>query len=109
MARELVVPQGATMLWLNQNRAPHNKVGDAAQPAPAPAPAAAQPTVSIKDFAFEPAELRIKAGQSVLWKNDGEKRHSATAVDGSFDTGLFGKGESKSVQFNLPGTFVYFC
>jgi plastocyanin len=90
------------------------KVGDAAaapaaQPAPAPAPAAAQPTVSMKDFAFEPAELHVKAGQSVVWKNDGEKRHSATAVDGSFDTGLFGKGESKTVQFNQPGTFVYFC
>jgi plastocyanin len=88
------------------------KVGDAApaqaQPAPA-APVAAQPSVSMKDFAFEPAELRVKIGQSVLWKNDGEKRHSATAVDGSFDTGLFGKGESKTVQFNQAGTFRYFC
>ncbi|MBC8163745.1 MAG: hypothetical protein H7Z42_21260 [Roseiflexaceae bacterium] len=60
-------------------------------------PAAAQPTVSIKDSTFELVELRVKGGQSVLWKNDGEKRHSATAGDGSFDTGLFGKGESKTV------------
>lgn len=88
------------------------KVGDVAQaapPAPAAAPAAAQPSVSMKDFAFEPAEIHVKVGQSITWKNDGEKRHSASAVDGSFDTGLFGKGESKTVQFNNAGTFRYFC
>jgi plastocyanin len=87
--------------------------GDAAQappPAapPAPAPQAAT-NVSMKDFTFEPAELHIKVGQSVTWTNDGQKRHSATAVDGSFDTGLYGAGEAKTVQFNSPGTFRYFC
>ncbi|MBC8160281.1 MAG: cupredoxin domain-containing protein, partial [Roseiflexaceae bacterium] len=88
------------------------RVGDAAsaqQQAPAQEPAAAPLTVSMKDFAFEAIELKVRVGQSVLWKNDGEKPHSATAVDGSFDTGLYGAGESKTVQFNQAGTFLYFC
>lgn len=81
------------------------KVGDVAQAPPAapPAPEAAQPTISMKDFAFESAELHVKVGQSITWKNDGEKRHSATAVDGSFDTGLFGKSVEPLAPLQIKG------
>jgi plastocyanin len=75
--------------------------------APAPAPAAV--TVSMKDFEFGPVELRVKAGTVVTWANDGARPHSATAVDGSFDTGVYGAGESRSATFETPGTFVYYC
>ncbi len=77
----------------------------AAPPAPAPATLA----ISMRDFEFGPKELTIKTGTTVIWKNDGAKKHSATAADGSFDTGLFGTGESKSVTFDKPGTFAYYC
>jgi plastocyanin len=98
------------------------KVGDgggaqAAQPTPAPAPTAAPApppppaavTVSMKDFEFGPKEIKIKAGMTVTWKNEGEKPHSATAADKSFDTTIFQPGESKSVKFDTPGTFAYYC
>jgi len=92
------------------------KVGDGgAAPAPpvaapAPAPAqAAQVTVSMKDFDFVPKEIKIKAGTTILWKNGGAKPHSATAVDNSFDTAIFQPGEAKSVKFDKPGTFAYYC
>jgi len=97
------------------------KVGDggaAAAPPVAPAPTAApaaapaQPaevTVSMKDFEFAPQEIKIKAGTTIVWKNDGTKPHSATAVDKSFDTAIFQPGESKNVKFDKPGTFAYYC
>ncbi len=79
-------------------------------PTSAPAPAPAAPVeVAMLDFEFAPLEIRIKVGAAITWRNDGEKQHSATAVDGSFDTGLYGAGESRSVTFNTPGTFLYFC
>ena len=43
------------------------------------------------------------------WKNQGEAPHTATADDGSFDTGVFGPGASRSHTFNRQGTFSYFC
>jgi plastocyanin len=96
------------------------KVGDgasapAAPPAPAPTAAAVAPpapaavTVSMKDFEFGPLEVKVKAGTTITWKNDGAKPHSATANDKSFDTAIFQPGEAKSAKFDTPGTFKYFC
>ena len=94
------------------------KVGDApAVPTAVPAaptavsaaPAAAALTISMKDFSFDAPEVHVKAGTLVTWKNEGAKRHSATAVDGSFDTGLYGSGESKTVTLDKPGRYTYFC
>jgi plastocyanin len=86
--------------------APPTPTAAAAAP-PAPPPAAV--TVSMKDFEFGPPEIKVKAGTTITWKNDGAKPHSATAVDKSFDTAIFQPGESKSAKFDTPGTFKYFC
>jgi plastocyanin len=63
----------------------------------------------MKDFEFGPLEIKVKAGTTITWKNDGAKPHSATAVDKSFDTAIFQPGEAKSATFDAPGTFKYFC
>jgi plastocyanin len=60
-------------------------------------------------FEFGPPEIRVKAGTTITWKNEGAKPHSATAVDKSFDTAIFQPGESKSAKFDTPGTFKYYC
>jgi plastocyanin len=36
-------------------------------------------------------------------------QHSATANDGSFDTGLMSNGESRAITFNTTGTVNYHC
>ncbi len=72
-------------------------------------PPAADAAVAMSDFAFTAQELRVKAGTAVVWSNAGAKPHSARAVDGSFDTGIFQPGETKRVTFSTPGTFAYFC
>ena len=67
------------------------------------------PTDTISDFKFSPASLTIHVGDTVTWSNAGPSPHSATANDGSFDTGLLQKGASGSHTFSQPGTFTYFC
>lgn len=72
-------------------------------------PAGNEVVVDITDFAFSQPQLTIPVGTTVTWVNKGAARHSATADDGSFNTGLFEPGQQASVTFNTPGTFQYFC
>jgi plastocyanin len=77
---------------------------------PAPkAVAAADGSVTIVDFSFNPGTITVNVGDTVTWNNDGPTAHSATASDGSFDTGIFPAGESRSHTFNQAGTFAYIC
>lgn len=85
----------------------------AAAPAP-PNPAATtpppppNPTVTITDGpGFTPNTVTIKAGQTVTWVNQGQNVHTATADDGSWDSGGVGPGVSFSRTFPNPGTFPY--
>lgn len=63
--------------------------------------------VEIKDFAFAPATLTIKKGESVTWTNRDSVSHSIlmNGVDG----GLFGKDQSYTQAFPEAGTFNYVC
>jgi LPXTG-motif cell wall-anchored protein len=92
----------------------------AAAPAPAEQPArerkqkpsakaAASGSVTVADFQFTPAQITINQGDTVTWTNNGPTPHSATAPDGSFDTGIFPDGQSRSHTFNEAGTFNYIC
>jgi LPXTG-motif cell wall-anchored protein len=116
--------------------APPQPTTSSPQPAPAPppqapAPAAAQGTpappasaaregrpkahaaspgsVAIKDFSYGPAAVTVTAGDSVTWTNNGPTRHSATAKNASFDTGLLTKGKSASHTFTQAGDVAYVC
>ncbi|MGV6812718.1 MAG: cupredoxin domain-containing protein [Brevirhabdus sp.] len=70
---------------------------------------AAPVDVAISGFAFAPATVEVTAGHAVRWTNMDGARHSATADDGSFDTGLMKKNASGDVVFDEPGTYTYFC
>lgn len=65
--------------------------------------------IAIRGFAFSPSKVEIKPGQTVKWINKDGARHSATADNRSFDTGLFGRNASAQVTFDKAGTFPYFC
>jgi plastocyanin len=71
--------------------------------------AANDPADTISDFKFTPGTLTIHIGDSVTWTNDGPTDHTATANDGSFDTGTLKKGQSASHTFTKAGTFAYIC
>jgi plastocyanin len=97
--------------------APAEEVAAVEEAAPAPTespaeePAAAAPvTVEMANFAFVPNEMTVPVGTAVTWVNkDSGPRHSATAADGSFDTGLFDSGEESTLTFDTPGTYIYYC
>lgn len=65
--------------------------------------------VQIKGFAYHPATITVVVGGSVTWTNEDADAHSATANDGSFDTGLKSQNQSSTVVFNTAGTFAYYC
>ena len=66
-------------------------------------------SVIVKDFSFSPAAITVRVGELVTWTNSGPSAHSATARDGSFDTGTLSKGGSRSHTFTQPGSFAYIC
>ena len=66
--------------------------------------------VSIKNFAYAPADLTVAKGATVKFTNGDSTNHTATATDASaLDTGTIAPGKSKTVSFETPGTFQYFC
>jgi plastocyanin len=66
-------------------------------------------SVTITDFEFTPASITVNVGDTVTWTNNGPTAHSATASNGSFDTGTFPRGQSRSHTFDAAGTFSYIC
>jgi plastocyanin len=78
------------------------------QPATSAVPASTN-EVTIQNFSFSPATLTIKVGEAVTWTNQDSVEHSATADDGSFDTGSLATGQSGSFTFTTPGTYAYHC
>ncbi|HEX3724155.1 MAG TPA: plastocyanin/azurin family copper-binding protein, partial [Nitrolancea sp.] len=82
---------------------------ESGQATPSASPVAAAATVKIYDFGFDQPKITIQTGQSVTFINTGRIGHTATASDGSFDTGLLQNGQSTTVTFNNPGKFAYYC
>ncbi len=66
-------------------------------------------TITIKDFAFNPADLTVNAGDTVTFVNEDGAPHTATADNGGFDTGNLSTGQSAAFKFSTAGTFSYFC
>jgi plastocyanin len=65
--------------------------------------------VEIENFSYEPDPVTIEEGGKVIWINRDSAPHTATAEDGSFDTGTLEEGKLKSETFKQPGTYEYVC
>jgi plastocyanin len=65
--------------------------------------------VSAYDGYFDPANITVPSGTTVVWTNEGELPHTVTAHDGSFASGTLYPGESYQVTFYEPGTYTYQC
>ncbi|MGN6664514.1 MAG: cupredoxin domain-containing protein [Solirubrobacterales bacterium] len=84
--------------------------GEATESEPAPSGAAAKSEkVQIVEFSYEPDPVVVQAGGKVIWRNEDAASHTATADDGSFDTGTIEEGKLGSATFKEPGTFTYHC
>lgn len=66
--------------------------------------------VLIRDFAFEPAEVRVRAGARVTWINcDDEVSHTSTADAGGWSSPLLAPGQAFTQAFEAAGEFPYHC
>ena len=76
--------------------------------APAPSGDAVRSAkVEITSGGYDPDSVTIEEGGKVIWINADSEPHSATAEDGSFDTGPLAEGKLKSETFKQPGTYRY--
>ena len=65
--------------------------------------------VVISDYKYEPADITIKAGESVTWTNEDSVQHNAAADENAFEGPLLSKGESYTFTFDAPGIYPYHC
>lgn len=99
--------------------APAAPTDQAVQPAPEQTtPAASIPesspasrmTIDIKDFAFSPARISVKAGTTVTWMNSDNAPHTVTSDSGDLlRSPTLARGQSFSFTFTTPGTASYHC
>ena len=69
-----------------------------------------EPTmVNIGNNAFVDSPITVTAGDEITFVNNDTVVHTATADDGSFDTGDIAPGESKTITVDTPGAFTYHC
>ena len=93
--------------------------GFAAVGSPSPARAADGARVSMVDnepdltnWHFDPAEVTVPAGSTVVWVNKGKEEHTVTSASDSrekFDSGYKKRGASFQRVFSRPGRFNYYC
>jgi len=75
----------------------------------AAAPPVAGTAVTITNFAFTPANLTVKVGETVTWTNKDEEPHTVVANDNSFHSPGMDANATYSFTFTTPGTFDYIC
>lgn len=83
--------------------------GAAALPLLAVPARAATHQVAIEGMAFVPADITVAVGDTVVFTNNDGAPHTATADNGSFDTGRLSRGQSGQLTFGQAGTYTYFC
>jgi plastocyanin len=66
-------------------------------------------SVSIQNFAFSPATVRVLPGGTVTWTNMDSTPHTATDVNGNFDSGSLNTSQTFKFTFPKAGTYTYHC
>jgi plastocyanin len=68
------------------------------------------PTVTIDNYAYQPAEITVAPGTTVTWTNaQTDDVHSTTSNDGVWDSDTLDTGSSFKFTFNDPGDYGYYC
>jgi plastocyanin len=66
-------------------------------------------TVTIDALRYEPADLTVKPGDTVVWINKDPFPHTATATTGAFDSGAIAPDKSWKFKFVKKGDLDYIC
>ncbi|MGW3513755.1 plastocyanin/azurin family copper-binding protein [Streptomyces sp. NPDC000994] len=67
--------------------------------------------VAIKNFAFAPATLKVKAGTTVTWTNQDTDAHTVTSAGsgGPLHSAALATHATYRYTFTKPGTYHYLC
>ena len=65
--------------------------------------------VAIRAVAYAPREIRVRAGQTVEWRNEDPVVHTVTGDDGKWGSGFLAEGGTFRQTFNEAGRFPYHC
>lgn len=67
--------------------------------------------VAIKNFAFSPATLKVRAGTTVTWTNQDTDAHTVTSAGsgGPLHSAALATHATYSHTFAKPGTYAYLC
>ena len=65
--------------------------------------------ISIANFAFEPAQITVTAGESVIWTNNDGAPHGLKFNDGAQGTELMLPGQTFSRAYTKAGSYEYVC
>src|SRR6266576_657206 len=69
-----------------------------------------QNRIEIKDFAFNPQTITVKAGEKVTWINRDEAPHTALSVEKQFKKSTaLDTDQEFTITAGAPGTYTYFC
>ena len=66
-------------------------------------------TVTIDAARYTPAEIDVKAGDTVVWVNKDILAHTATSTAGGFDSGVIQPGKTWKYKVTKKGDFAYTC
>jgi amicyanin len=107
--------QNTTQTPVDNSQSTVNNAPVTTSPTPQPTPTPTTPTqatvvINIKNFAFNPSTVTIKAGTIVTWVNNDSAPHTVTSDSGSLlHSSTLSPGQSFSFTFANTGTFNYHC
>ena len=69
-----------------------------------------QNRIEIKDFAFNPKTITVKAGEKITWINRDEEPHTVVSVEKQFKKSTaLDTDQEFTITAGTPGTYTYYC
>ena len=63
----------------------------------------------MKSLQYMPARIELRAGATIVWRNDDPLPHSVVSEEARFDSGLIQPGKRWARTFARPGTYTVHC
>jgi amicyanin len=65
--------------------------------------------VTIDNFSFSPAEVKVAVGTTVTWTNHDDIPHTVVSTEKVFKSKVLDSEEKYSFTFTTAGSYGYFC